>query len=69
MSIVVTIDHIRRARELHGGYCPSGMRIWCERHGVSFRQLLQEGCPIEDVAHIKDAFLERVLDIARSDSQ
>lgn len=64
---LVTIDHIRRARELHGGYCARGIKVWCERHGIDFRRLLQEGLPCAELEHIDDAFLNKVVLIAKGE--
>lgn len=66
---LVTIEHIRLARQKHGGFCASGIKVWCERYGVDFRRLLQEGYPIEEIEAIGDAMSEKVVAIARGGEQ
>jgi len=63
----VTIQHIRQAREKHGGYCPGGIRYWCERHGLDFRKALTQGYPIEEIEAIDDVFAKRVVAIAKGE--
>jgi hypothetical protein len=64
---LVTIEHIRRARELHGGFCTTGIRTWCARYNIDFRRLLQDGYPISEIEVIGDAFSAQVLTIARGE--
>lgn len=48
------------------GYCIHlGARRWCAAHGIDFRRLMLEGIPVEDVAHINDAMLARILEVKR----
>lgn len=67
-SQLVTIEHIRRARESHGGFCASGIRVWCERYGIDFRRLLQEGYPIEEIEALGDAMSQKVVAIAKGEA-
>lgn len=64
---LVTIEHIRRARELHGGFCTTGIRTWCDRHSIDFRRLLQQGYPIAEIEVIGDAFSTQVIQIAKGE--
>lgn len=67
--MIVTVEHVRKAREIHGGYCTKGMSVWAERHGLDFRKFIQEGYPVEVFASINDAFIQRVIEIARKEQQ
>ena len=64
---LVTIEHIRRARELHGGFCTTGIRTWCDRHNIDFRRLLQQGYPIAEIEVIGDAFSTQEIQIAKGE--
>lgn len=67
--MIVTVEHVRKAKELHGGYCTKGMRVWCERHGFDFRTFLREGMPVERLEPLNDAFAQRVIAVARGELQ
>lgn len=52
----ITVEALRRA-----GYCASGVREWCAAHGMTVRQLLDDGLDLEarpDLA--EDAFVQRL---------
>lgn len=68
---IVKIEHIRRAREVHGGFCSSGIRAWCERHELDYRKLLREGLPLSEMEEAApgDALLARVSTYAREAQQ
>lgn len=60
MSEMITWRDVRDA-----GFCLNhGARRWCAQHGVSFRDLMREGVPVADVAHIDDEFVRRVIEVA-----
>jgi hypothetical protein len=69
--VIITVEHIQRARSEHGGFCVSGMRLWCTRHNVEFRKLLQGGYTVEDIERLApgDAFAQQVIAFAQGDAQ
>lgn len=62
--MIITVEHIRIARDRHGGYCVSGMETWFKSHGMSLREFLQHGYPLERIAAIGDEMSRRVIEIA-----
>ena len=60
--MIITANDIRAA-----GYCLHiGARRWCSQHGIDFTRLMREGIPVEDVEHIDDAMLQRVIEGKRN---
>jgi len=55
--------HLRKAR-----MCASGARQWCERYGLDWRALFQEGLPVEDVEATGDALGLQVAAVAREEA-
>lgn len=60
MSHRVEIRDVRAA-----GLCLSGTRRHCAAVGLDFRRLVKEGLPMEEVAHLDDALVQRVVSAAR----
>lgn len=60
MSVVVTLAH---CREL--GYCTSGMRDFCARHGLDWAALRSSGLPVEVVENTGDAMALKAAELAR----
>lgn len=48
------------------GYCASGCRAWCARHGLDWAALRGPGLPLAAVAAVGDAMAERVVAAARA---
>ena len=63
--------HMRHVRQLRGRgvTCAAGIRAWCTQHGVDLRQLASEGIPVEVVQRIGGPFVERLLEIQRTEAQ
>ena len=63
--------HMRHVRQLRGRgvTCTAGIRAWCAQHGVDLRVLASEGLPVEVVARIGGPFVERLLEIQRTEAQ
>lgn len=59
-EVRITMNDLRRA-----GHCASGIKAFFSRHDVSLRKLAREGVTLEEVAHIKDANLDRVIEMAK----
>lgn len=64
-TIIVKIEHLREAKKRHGGYCTSGVSRWFDMHGMSMREFVTKGYPIEVVEATGDLFGIRVAAIAR----
>lgn len=63
--MIVTAEHLRIARQRHGGYCTSGVAVWFERHGLDLREFLRHGYPIETIEATNDLLGRQVAQIAR----
>ncbi len=59
-EVRITVNDLRKA-----GHCASGVKAFFTGHGVSMRKLVQEGLTLDDVSHIEDANLDRVIEIAQ----
>jgi hypothetical protein len=68
-GIRVTMEHARAAKLAGAGVtCASGIRAWCERHGIDLHQVAAEGLPVEQVEAIDDAFAQRAAALARAEA-
>lgn len=56
-EIRVTINDVRMA-----GYCGSGLREFCDAHGINLPKLIREGLPVEELEKIEDARIHNVLE-------
>ena len=66
---VVHLRHVRMIRR--GGdrpLCASGIRAWCERHGVDADLFFAQGVPGELCIQIGDAFALKALNFAREEA-
>jgi hypothetical protein len=50
VTVIVTLKHCRALR-----YCSSGLRSFCQRHGLDWRQLRESGLPAETIEATGDA--------------
>ena len=50
---------VKHARAL--GYCNKGVRAFCKRHGIDFYRFRHEGIPANELSHINDSMLEKVI--------
>lgn len=70
MTIRVTVAHARQAKLGGPGVlCATGIRGWCEQHGIDLQAFLDEGLPVEALEAIDDAYAQRVAAIARADAE
>ena len=58
--IRITLEHTAGV-----DYCNRGTRAFCKKHGIDINRLRKEGIPIEELEHIDDEMLHRVLRLAR----
>lgn len=58
----LTVQHLRQLK-----YCPSGAKAWCERHGLDWRALVQDGLPISQIEAIDDAFAVNASQLVREE--
>jgi orotate phosphoribosyltransferase len=58
-AVRVTMQHVRAA-----GYCVAGTRVFCQRYGLDFRELVHEGLPIHALLAIDDAMAHAVVALA-----
>lgn len=63
--MIITVEHVRLAREEHGGYCVPGMERWFSQNGLSLREFLKNGYPVEIIENVGDEFSRRVVAVAR----
>lgn len=59
----ITMRHIRQL-----GFCASGAREWCKRHGIDMRQLAREGVPVSKAEATGDEFGIRAAELARKEA-
>ena len=64
----IHMRHVRRLRG-RGVTCTTGIRAWCEQHGVDLRELASAGIPIEQARRIGGPFIERLLDIVLTEGR
>jgi hypothetical protein len=64
---MVTADDLRAARARKGsGFCVSGVSAWFEKNGMSMREFLKNGYPLERFNGLEDALSGPVLHEART---
>jgi len=59
MITLINSDTIRKS-----GHCVSGVREMCALHNIDMRRLVNEGIPVEEVAHIEEAYIQDMIKIA-----
>ena len=59
-GVIVKVEHARKM-----GYCLPVVREFCALHNIDYKRFIKEGIPLDEVKHIKDAMLQKVLDLAR----
>lgn len=53
---------IRPQDGLEIGLClRKGQKEFCRQHGIDFRRFCREGIPVEELTHIEDANLQKVI--------
>jgi len=60
----VTVQDLRTAR-----YCLAGARLWFRRHGIAWRDLLEDGVEVERLRATGDALVEPVIEAAQAREQ
>lgn len=60
MMIKITLQDMRSLK-----YCARGSRQFCARHGLDWSRFVHDGIPIDELQHIKDGMLDRVIDKAK----
>lgn len=56
----LTVTDARRA-----GFCCRGQKLWAARVGIDMRAFVRDGIDVDDLVHIKDAKLDRAIELAR----
>lgn len=51
------------------GYCSDGLRQHCERLGLDFKEFILRGLPEEQLAHIDNHYIKRLIEIAHKQNQ
>lgn len=46
-------------------YCARGSREFAKRHGLDWSRFVHEGVPVDELAHINDGMLNRVIERAK----
>lgn len=67
--IQVKAEHLHEARRKHGGYCTRGVDSWFTKHGLSLREFLRNGYPIDVIEATNDLLGKQVAQIARERSK
>ena len=57
--MLITTKHLRAV-----GYCLSGSRRFCTKHGIDWRRLVREGVPEEHLLRTGDAMAIKVVERA-----
>lgn len=66
---VIRFQHVRAIRRRADRVlCVDGIRMWCERNGIDYQQLLDEGIPGERALELGDAFALKALENARQEA-
>lgn len=65
MTLIVRREHVQTAQQRHGGFCWRGVATWLERYGMSLREFLRDGYPVERIDACGDEFGHTVARIAR----
>lgn len=60
MNDTLYMHHVREA-----GYCATGVRRFCKKHGLNFSTFLREGFPVQDMERIDDAMVKTIIDKLR----
>jgi len=60
----VHVRHIRAA-----GFCAPGLKEICDIYGIDIRKLVREGIPVDEIEHIEDANVRKVIDAALEDRE
>lgn len=55
--------HITLADCREAGYCGRGVREKFDLLGLDFRRLVKEGIPVEELRHIDDAQVQRLVEM------
>lgn len=63
MSARVTSDTLRR-----GGICLFGAKRACKRFGLDFRKLITVGYGVDEIEHIDDVTVQRLIALAKEDA-
>lgn len=56
----VTVHDMRALK-----YCAQGSREFFKRHGLDWSLFIRAGIPVEDLEHIEDSMLARVIEHAK----
>lgn len=59
-GVVVRLRHRVLVR-----YCRDGMEAFCARNGIDFDRLRKDGIPEEELAHIDDVHVTRLIEKIR----
>lgn len=68
-TLIVRGEHLREAKRRYGGYCTRGVSHWFDSHGLSLREFLQHGYPVEVIEATQDTFGLRVAQVAREEQK
>lgn len=61
MKEIITLSHCRSL-----GYCLHGVRRFCTRYDLDFKQFVKEGTPVSEVEHIDDHMLRMIIERVRN---
>ena len=68
--MIITLKHVFSVKGFSRkpGFCRRGVRLWCERHGVDFRQLVKTGVDEAVLLATKDPMAVAVVEQANGKS-
>lgn len=64
MTVRITARTLR-----HEDICLNGARRMCPSLGVDFRRLMREGYPVDEVRHINDVTVKRLIERAEAEAK
>ena len=65
----VFLHHARDPQPKGCGWCARGVKVWCEQHGLNFRELARTGCSVELLEALDDPFANRLVALVRAEHE
>lgn len=64
----IYMRHARSVIGTHGrGLCSRGMRAFAKRHNLNYLDFARNGIDVEELKHIEDAFINRIIKLAEAE--
>lgn len=59
--MIITLADVRKATPMKAVYCNRGIRVWLDKYGLSWTDLITTGIDASVVKDIPDPMLKKVL--------